>query len=98
MGQKITLKMCGKSFSVTVKSEEEERLSRRAAAEIDARINALQKSYPDSRMEDLLIFVSLNIRVGALKQSGILESLKKEIDSLEKSAGEYLENIDEFGR
>lgn len=94
MSQKISVKMGGITYPITVNSEDEERLLRIAASDIDKAVNEYLKSYPDLPLEHAFALVALNARRNALRANVEYSGVKEEVDRLEKSVEEYLENID----
>ena len=94
MGQKVTIKVNGKAFGVTVNSEAEEQLFRKAASSVDNCIALRKEQFSNKSMEDLLTFVSFNECKTRLRSQMELEKIKKELAALNRQLEAYLDNTD----
>ena len=94
MGQKVTIKVNGKTFGVTVNSEAEEELFRKAASAVDNWIALRKEQFSNKSMEDLLTFVSFNECKTRLRSQMELEKIKKELAALNRQLEAYLDNTD----
>ena len=59
MGQKVTLKIGGRDYSLTAESEELEQMMRLAAVDVDKSLTQFNARFPDTSLEDKLIFVAV---------------------------------------
>lgn len=95
MAQSITLKVAGKQFALKVTDETQEHYMRLAAEDINSKLEAYNKRYPTTPLEDKLVFVTLNEFVQRLRTRDIAEKLKSEADSISADVSAYLEGIEE---
>ena len=66
MAQDITLKVAGKSYSLSAASPEMEQLMRLAAQDVSAMMTKFDARFPDSSPEDKLVFVAIQEAAGKL--------------------------------
>ena len=83
MGQKITLKIGGRDYPLTAESEELEQMMRLAAVDVDKALTQFNARFPDTSLEDKLVFVAVQETVR-----------KDEVLSLDSRLASYLEGID----
>lgn len=87
MGQKISIKLAGRTFNLTAATPEAEQLYREAADAINARFAAINRSHPGNTVSDLMSLVALNETVFRLSTQREL----KECQDAEKLLGQDLE-------
>jgi len=91
--QKITLKIAGESFPLSVTPSQEESI-RAAVDEINDEINGLKDLNPNIPMEHILRIALLNEEVRLVealeRNEGEYGKLRKEVADLEARLGEYL--------
>ena len=90
MAQKISLKIAGHTYNLTVASEEQEQQYRLAAESINNRFAAYTKSHPGHSVADILSMVALSetaIRIGLQQE---VEALKEGEKALERDLDRYI--------
>ena len=95
MGQKITLKIGGRDYPLTAESEELEQMMRLAAVDVDKALTQFNARFPDTSLEDKLVFVAVQETVRKLYAKKKWQVLKDEVLSLDAKLASYLEGIDE---
>ena len=98
MDRKITIRIAEREYIMNAPTPESEELIRLAASSINSKLSGFQAKYPGKNMADLLAFVALNESIGSTTLQRKLDSLKKEIDSLNRATDSYLDSIEENGR
>ena len=98
MEQSIKIKIADREYPLKVSSPEKEEVIRKAAADLNKKINLYQDKYPTKGMIEILSFVALNVSMTNVV-------LQKQIDTVNESEGllaqelqNYLENIDKNSR
>lgn len=98
MEQSIKIKIADREYPLKVSSPEKEEVIRKAAADLNKKINLYQDKYPTKGMIEILSFVALNVSMTNVV-------LQKQIDTFNESEGllaqeleNYLENIDKYSR
>ena len=84
MGQKISIKLAGRTFNLTAASPEAEQLYREAAEAINARFDAINRSHPGNAVSDLMSLVALNetvVRLGMQRELGLQQEQEKKLDA-----------------
>lgn len=84
MGQKISIKLAGRTFNLTAATPEAEQTYRQAADAINARFDALNRSHPGNTVSDLMSLVALNetvVRLGMQRELGLREEEGKKLDA-----------------
>ncbi len=89
MGQKITLKIAGRDYSLTAQSEEQEATLRRAADAINSRLDAYTLSHPGKTALELMSLVALNETLFRM-------SVQKEIDELKSSESQLAQDLTRY--
>ena len=92
MAQKISLKIAGHTYNLTVTSEEQEQQYRLAAEAINSRFSAYTRSHPGHSVGDILAMVALGeaaLRVGLQKE---VEALKEGENALERDLDKYIQD------
>lgn len=92
MGQKISIKLAGRTFNLTAATPEAEQLYRQAADAINARFSALNRSYPGNTVSDLMSLVALNETVVRLSAQRELEQRQEAEKLLEQDLERYLKD------
>ena len=98
MDQSLKIKIADREYPLKVSSPEKEEVIRKAAADLNKKINLYQDKYPTKGMIEILSFVALNVSMTNVV-------LQKQIDTFNESEGllaqelqNYLENIDKNSR
>ena len=84
MGQKISIKLAGRTFNLTAATPEAEQIYRQAADAINARFDALNRSHPGNTVSDLMSLVALNetvVRLGMQRELGLREEEENKLDA-----------------
>ena len=84
MGQKISIKLAGRTFNLTAATPEAEQTYRQAADAINARFDALNRSHPGNAVSDLMSLVALNetvVRLSMQRELGLREDEEKKLDA-----------------
>lgn len=92
MGQKISIKLAGRTFNLTAATPEAEQLYRRAADAINARFNEINRSHPGNTVSDLMSLVALNETVVRLSMQRETELRQEEEKKLETDLDRYLKD------
>ena len=93
MAQKISLKIAGHTYNLTVASPEQEEQYRLAAEAINKRFSAYTMSHPGHTAADILSMVALSetaIRIGLQKE---VEALKQGENALERDLEKYIQDL-----
>jgi hypothetical protein len=93
MAQDITLKVAGKSYSLSAASPEMEQLMRLAAQDVSAMMTKFDARFPDSSPEDKLVFVAIQEAAGKLSAQKKMSRLVEEVQTLESDVAAYLEGM-----
>ena len=89
MGQKITLKIAGRDYSLTAQSEEQEATLRRAADAINNRLDAYTLSHPGKTALELMSLVALN-------ETLFRRNVQKEIEQYKSSEEQLGQDLDRY--
>lgn len=96
MGKRlISLKIAGKSFTISAESDEQEVLYRQASKDVNQAISNYQRTYSNLPLEDMALVLATNIQANLLRKEREVEEFIKEVNNCEKSIQEYLDAIDE---
>ena len=98
MEQSIKIKIAEKTYPLKVNSPEHEEVTRKAADDINRKINYYLEKFPGKSMVEILSFVALNVcmtNIGLQKQ---LNEMNMEVNGLCGELQGYLENIDKNSR
>ena len=93
MAQDITLKVAGKSYSLSAASPEMEQLMRLAAQDVSAMMTKFDARFPDSSPEDKLVFVAIQEAAGKLSAQKKMSRLVEEVQTLESDVAAYLDGM-----
>ena len=93
MGQKITLKIAGRDYSLTAQSEEQEAPLRRAADAINSRMDAYTLSHPGKTALELMSLVALNETLFRMNVQKEIEQYKASEKELGADLERYLKDI-----
>ena len=92
MGQKITLKIAGRDYSLTAQSEEQEATLRRAADAINNRLDAYTLSHPGKTALELMSLVALNETLFRMNVQKEIEQYKSAEEQLGQDLDRYLKD------
>jgi cell division protein ZapA (FtsZ GTPase activity inhibitor) len=92
MGQKITLKIAGRDYSLTAQSEEQEATLRRAADTINNRLDAYTLSHPGKTALELMSLVALNETLFRMNVQKEIEQYKSSEEQLGQDLDRYLKD------
>ncbi len=91
MARDIKLKVAGKEHVLSPDTPELEGMMRIAAEQVNAILSGFDRRFPDTRLEDKLAFVAIQLGVGKLCAEKELETLKADIRSMEEQLASYLD-------
>ena len=94
MGQKITLKIAGRDYSLTAQSEEQEATLRRAADAINSRLDAYTRSHPGKTALELMSLVALNETLFRMNVQQEIEQYKSSEEQLGQDLERYLKEAE----
>lgn len=94
MEQSINVKIADRNYPLKVTSPEQEEVIRKAAAEINARVNLWLEKHPEKKLSEILSLVALKTCITNITLSEQLKTIKAGEESLVKELESYLENID----
>lgn len=94
MGQKVTLKIAGKTYNLEAETPEVEQLMRKASAEVNEMLEDFSMRFPEAGLEDKFAFVAVQQAVGKFYAKMKFDAVKTELGSLHQELGSYLEGID----
>lgn len=92
MGQKITLKIAGRDYSLTAQSQEQEATLRRAADAINSRLDAYTLSHPGKTALELMSLVALNETLFRMNVQKEIEQYKASEEQLGQDLDRYLKD------
>ena len=95
MGQKISMKIAGRTFNLTASTPEQEEVLRLAADSINKRYNAYTRDYPGKTAADMLSMVALSETSSRIEMQKELEKLRQSESNLEKDLEQYLKDIEQ---
>lgn len=94
MDQNITLNIAGNQFQLKASTPEMERLMRIAAEDINKMLDRYTERYPDKKLEEKLLFVTLTQAVSRLTAQSKLNAAMADAESLANKLADYLKDID----
>lgn len=90
MGQKVTLKVAGKAYSLDAPSPEVEQLMRLAAEEVNMMLDDFSMRFPEASMEDKFAFIAVQEAVAGKSAELEIKSLKDDASALNSELISYL--------
>lgn len=93
MAQDITLKVAGKPYHLSAPSPEMEQLMRMAAADVSDMLTRFEARFPESSLEDKLVFVAIQEAAGKLSAQKKMSRLIAEAEALQGDVAAYLEGM-----
>lgn len=94
MEQNITLNIAGMQFQLKAASQDMERLMRLAADDINKMLDRYTERYPDKKLEEKLLFVTLTQAVSRLNAQSKLNAALADEEKLAGELANYLKDID----
>lgn len=86
----IRLNIAGRTYPLTIERDEEEQV-RKAAKQIDAKINALKEQYAVNDMQDYLAMVALELAIQSQTPvTSVPDGLEEKVDSISRLLDSYL--------
>jgi cell division protein ZapA len=98
MEQSIKIKIADREYPLKVSSPEKEEVIRKAAADLNKKINLYQDKYPNKGMIEILSFVALNVSMTNVVLQKQIEDLNEGENVLARELQGYLEKIDKNSR
>ena len=98
MAQSINIKIAEKTYPLKVTSPEHEELIRKAADDINRKVNYYLEKFPGKSMVEILSFVSLNVCMANFGLRKQLKEMSEEVDGLCGELQGYLDTIDKNSR
>ena len=98
MEQSIKIKIADREYPLKVSSPEKEEVIRKAAADLNKKINLYQDKYPTKGMIEILSFVALNVSMTNVVLQKQLDTFNESEGLLAQELQNYLENIDKNSR
>jgi cell division protein ZapA len=98
MEQSIKIKIADREYPLKVSSPEKEEVIRKAAADLNKKINLYQDKYPTKGMIEILSFVALNVSMTNVVLQKQIETFNESETVLAQELQSYLENIDKNSR
>lgn len=98
MAQSINIKIAERTYPLKVNSPEHEEVIRKAADDINRKVNFYLEKFPGKSMVEILSFVALNVcmaNIGLLNQ---VKEMNEAEGNLAKELEGYLEDIDKNSR
>lgn len=94
MDQSIKLKIAGKVYPMKAATPQMEQMMRIAAEDVNRVLEKLNMRYPDTPLEDKLVFVAIQEAVAKLHTAKKYESLNSDVSSLSSELATYLDEIE----
>ncbi len=98
MEQSIKIKIADREYPLKVSSPEKEEVIRKAAADLNKKINLYQDKYPTKGMIEILSFVALNVSMTNVVLQKQVDTFNESETVLAQELQNYLENIDKNSR
>ena len=98
MEQSIKIRIADREYPLKVSSAEKEEVIRKAANELNRKIDLYQEKYPNKGMIEILSFVALNVSMGNIVLQKQSDARDKDEETLAKELQAYLDNIDKNSR
>lgn len=94
MGQRITIKILDRKFTLEAESPEKEHDIRVAAENVDRKYLDYLKTFPGKTSDEILSFVALNSFIRIAELGKTIEEMRKGEDDLQARLRSYLGNIE----
>ena len=94
MDQSIKQKIAGKIYPLKAANPQMEQMMRIAAEDVNRTLAKLNERYPDTPLEDKLVFVAIQEAVAKLHTAKKYESLNNDVSSLSSELATYLAEIE----
>ena len=98
MAQSINIKIAGRPYNLTATSPEHEEVIRKAAEEVNRKIEQYQDRFPKTGMTDIVAFTALNVCMSNIILQKQIKDMKGAEEALAGELESYLENIDKNSR
>ena len=98
MEQSIKIRIADREYPLKVSSPEKEEVIRKAAADLNKKINLYQDKYPTKGMIEILSFVALNVSMTNVVLQKQIETFNESETVLAQELQSYLENTDKNSR
>ncbi len=91
MGQKISVKIVDRTFSLTAASPEQERVFRMAADSVTRRYQDLAQRFVGKQPVELMAMVALNESIGRIDAQSESRQAREDVSVISKELGQYLD-------
>ena len=91
MGQKISVKIVDRTFSLTAASPEQERVFRMAADSVTRRYQDLAQRFVGKQPVELMAMVALNESIGRIDAQSESRQAREDVSTISKELGQYLD-------
>ncbi len=91
MGQKISVKIVDRTFSLTAASPEQERVFRMAADSVTRRYQDLAQRFVGKQPVELMAMVALNESIGRIDAQSESRQAREDVSAISKELGQYLD-------
>ena len=98
MAQSIKIKIAGREYPLLAASPEQEEVIRKAAEDINKKIDHYQEKFPTKGMIEIMSFMALNVCMNNIVLQKKLNDMKEAEEDLAGMLESYLENIDKASR
>lgn len=98
MAQSIKIKIAERTYPLKVNSPEHEEVIRKAADDINRKVNFYLDKFPGKSMVEILSFVALNVCMTNISLQDQAKEMNEAEANLAKELEGYLENIDKNSR
>lgn len=98
MAQSINIKIAERVYPLKVTSPEHEEVIRKAAEDINRKVNYYLEKFPGKSMVEILSFVALNVCMANIGLQKQYREAKEDMDGFCRELQSYLENIDQDSR
>ena len=98
MAQSINIKIAGRPYNLSATSPEHEEIIRKAADDINRKIDQYQAKFPTKGMNEIMSFMALNVCMSNILLQRQVDSMKDGEKLLASELERYLENIDKTSR
>ena len=98
MAQSINIKIAGRPYNLSAATPEHEEVIRKAAEDVNRKIEQYQQKFPKTGMSDIMAFMALNVCMNNIILQKKVKDTKDEVDGLAEMLGSYLESNDKASR